>query len=335
MKNMTPHEALVDRWEQQGTGETVAKQLADLQRGSELMAINGMNHGDSGNTVRLIDRPDNANEKGEWKKFIDKQGKPYEVTRLRGKFFATTNSGEQVANAIHNPDQVFSIHEIHPDGDAYRHVSGANNPTSEMVSHLYGLDSTKGRIASAHGHLLPHNAFMAVPGMRPDFHDHIMATALESGAYIPGGIGVIEQVVPGNKDFAERIAAVTPPRDLGKAAIVAWWGHGIHAMGDSLEGAAARLLEVKQQFIVAKDLLLGPIGEIATVVPETYAGVLDQFNIPMPAELRAKILDICDQGRVRIEDLVPHMANRRDRKTFSTPSTPVASRKRHHPKVYG
>ena len=195
-----------------------------------------------GNLTYLMDqeevdacRPYFKDTPGEWVK-MDVQ-----ADNLKNAHFIATGSGKYFRNVILAPQDNICILEINDQGDSWRIVWGlekGGRPTSEFPSHFLNhsvrLKATDGKnrvIYHAHpGNLIAMTYIL--PLTNRAFTRALWQSATECPVVFPGGVGVVEWMVPGGKDIA-----LATSKLMAEFSAVVWAHHGLFVSGQDLDEA--------------------------------------------------------------------------------------------------
>ena len=158
---------------------------------------------------------------------------------LAGEYFLTTGSGKFFRNVILDPAHSIGIVEINDKGDSWRIVwglEGGARPTSEFPSHFMNHSV---RVAATDGacrviyHAHPANIIAmtyTLPLTAKAFSRALWQSATECPVVFPGGVGVVEWMVPGGADIALATSEVMKQFD---AAV--WAHHGLFCSGPDFD----------------------------------------------------------------------------------------------------
>ncbi len=160
---------------------------------------------------------------------------------LAGEYFITTGSGKYFRNVGLDIPANIGIVEINAAGDAWRIVWGLNNgakPTSEFPSHFMNHSIRKAAtnggnrvIYHAHTPALIALTFI-LPLTAKAFTKVLWQSATECPVVFPGGVGVVEWMVPGGPAIARATSELM--RDF---EAVIWAHHGLFCSGPDFDTA--------------------------------------------------------------------------------------------------
>ena len=158
---------------------------------------------------------------------------------LAGEYFIATGSGKYFRNVSLAPQDNICIVEINDKGDSWRIVWGlekGGKPTSEFPSHFMNhsvrVKATNGECRVIyHAHTTSLIALTYVlPLTSRDLTRALWQSATECPVVFPGGVGVVEWMVPGGSDIAMATSELMKSYD---AAI--WAHHGLFCSGPDFD----------------------------------------------------------------------------------------------------
>ncbi len=163
------------------------------------------------------------------------------VPELAGEFFAVTGTGKYFRNVPLAPDKNICIVEISADGGSYRLAKGLKEgvvPTSELPTHLICHAIRKKETSDRdrviyHAH--PTNIVAmtyVLPVTSRDITRALWQSETECAVVFPGGVGVVEWMVPGGDEIAVRTAEL-----MHEYSSVVWAQHGLFASGADFDMA--------------------------------------------------------------------------------------------------
>lgn len=217
---------------------------------------------------------------GEWKAIGT------EVPGLAGEFFLTTGSGKYFRNVILDPEDSLGIVEIDAAGENYRLCWGFVNggrPTSELPSHLMNHEVKKAVTGGAHRVIYHCHATNVIaltfvlPLTDEVFTRELWEMATECPVVFPGGVGVVEWMVPGGRDIAVATSKLMKDYD-----VAIWAHHGIFCSGEDfdLTFGLAHTVE-KSAEILVKMLSMSPT-KLQTITPDNFRHLAKDFNVTLP-----------------------------------------------------
>lgn len=217
---------------------------------------------------------------GEWKPIGT------EVPGLAGEFFLTTGSGKYFRNVILDPADSLGIVEIDAAGENYRLCWGFVNggrPTSELPSHLMNHEVKKAATDGAHRVIYHCHATNVIaltfvlPLTDEVFTRELWEMATECPVVFPGGVGVVEWMVPGGRDIAVATSKLMKDYD-----VAIWAHHGIFCSGEDfdLTFGLAHTVE-KSAEILVKMLSMSPT-KLQTITPDNFRHLANDFKVTLP-----------------------------------------------------
>lgn len=217
---------------------------------------------------------------GEWKAIGT------EVPGLAGEFFLTTGSGKYFRNVILDSEDSLGIVEIDEAGENYRLCWGFVNggrPTSELPSHLMNHEVKKAVTGGAHRVIYHCHATNVIaltfvlPLTDEVFTRELWEMATECPVVFPGGVGVVEWMVPGGRDIAVATSKLMKDYD-----VAIWAHHGIFCSGEDfdLTFGLAHTVE-KSAEILVKMLSMSPT-KLQTITPDHFRHLAKDFRVTLP-----------------------------------------------------
>lgn len=217
---------------------------------------------------------------GEWKPIGT------EIPGLAGEFFLTTGSGKYFRNVILDPEDSLGIVEIDEAGENYRLCWGFVNggrPTSELPSHLMNHEVKKAATGGAHRVIYHCHATNVIaltfvlPLTDEVFTRELWEMATECPVVFPGGVGVVEWMVPGGRDIAVATSKLMKDYD-----VAIWAHHGIFCSGEDfdLTFGLAHTVE-KSAEILVKMLSMSPT-KLQTITPDNFRHLAKDFKVVLP-----------------------------------------------------
>ena len=209
-----------------------------------------------------------------------------EVPGVAGEFFLTTGSGKYFRNVILDPEDSLGIVEIDESGENYRLCWGFVNggrPTSELPSHLMNHEVKKAATNGAHRVIYHCHATNVIaltfvlPLSDEVFTRELWEMATECPVVFPGGVGVVEWMVPGGRDIA-----VATSRLMKDYDVAIWAHHGIFCSGEDfdLTFGLAHTVE-KSAEILVKMLSMSPT-KLQTITPDNFRHLAKDFCVTLP-----------------------------------------------------
>ena len=210
------------------------------------------------------------------------------VKNLAGTYFLATGSGKFLRNIQLEPQNNIAITEISEDGAQYRIVWGleqGGRPTSEFPSHLMN-HSVKFDVTGGQHRVIYHAHTPAVIAMTNvlEIDDVKWTRALwsamtECPVVFPGGVGVVEWMVPGGADIAIATSKLMEEFD---AAV--WAHHGLFASGpdfDTTFGLMHTIEKAAEIYVLAHSMGM-PI--LQTISPDNLRDIAKEFGVTLREE---------------------------------------------------
>ena len=219
---------------------------------------------------------------GEWVK-MDVQ-----ADNLKNAYFLSTGSGKYFRNVILAPQDNICILEINDQGDSWRIVWGlekGGKPTSEFPSHFLNhsvrLKATDGKnrvIYHAHpGNLIAMTYIL--PLTNRAFTRALWQSATECPVVFPGGVGVVEWMVPGGAEIA--MATCEKMKEFDAAV---WAHHGLFVSGpdfDTTFGLMHTIEKSAQIWVLQKSTGL---PEAQTIPDDGLRAIAKEFGVALREE---------------------------------------------------
>jgi len=223
---------------------------------------------------------------GEWREIGT------EVPGLSGEYFLVTGSGKFFRNASLDPEDALTIVEIDETGTQYRIVWGLVNggrPTSELPTHLMNHEVKK---AASHGrhrviyHAHPANIIAmtyTLPLTAKAFSRALWQSATECPVVFPGGVGVVEWMVPGGADIALATSEVMKQFD---AAV--WAHHGLFCSGPDFDITFGLMHTIEKAAEIYNLVMSSSGGRVLqTISDANLLAIAEEFGV----ELNKDFLD--------------------------------------------
>ena len=207
---------------------------------------------------------------------------------LGGEYFLATGSGKFFRNVPLAPQDNICILEINEAGDSWRIVWGlekGGRPTSEFPSHFMNhavrCEATGGECRVIY-HAHPANIIaltFVLPLTARDFTRALWQSATECPVVVPGGVGVVEWMVPGGADIA--LATSKLMREFGAAV---WAHHGLFASGPDFDITFGLMHTIeKAAEIYVKALSCGQ-GIRQTISDDNLRAIAKDFGVTLREE---------------------------------------------------
>lgn len=208
---------------------------------------------------------------------------------LGGEYFITTGGGKFLRNVQGDPAHNIGIVEINGAGDRWRIVWGLEDgarPTSEFPSHFLNHSVRKAATGGAyrviyHAHT-PNLIAMTyiLPLTARDFTRALWQSATECPVVFPGGVGVVEWMVPGGADIAVATSELMKRYD---AAV--WAHHGLFVSGpdfDTAFGLMHTIEKAAQIYMLALSAGGGKIRQ--TITDDNLRAIAKEFGVTLNEE---------------------------------------------------
>lgn len=210
---------------------------------------------------------------------------------LIGAYFISTGSGKYFRNVPLDPEDSLCVVEIDETGSCYRIVWGLKNggrPTSEFPSHFMNHSV---RVAATNGvcrviyHAHPVNVIAMtyiLPLTDREFSRVLWKSATECPVVFPGGVGVVEWMVPGGAQIA--MATCEKMKEF-EAAV--WAHHGLFVSGpdfDTTFGLMHTIEKSAQIWMLQKS---AGMPELQTIEDDDLRAIARDFGV----KLREEFLD--------------------------------------------
>lgn len=210
---------------------------------------------------------------------------------LGGEYFIATGSGKYFRNVKDDPENNICIVEINSAGDSYRIVWGLKSggrPTSEFPSHFLNHSVKSAATDDAcrviyHAHTPSLIALTYVlPLNAKTFSRVLWESATECPVVFPGGVGVVEWMVPGGAEIA-----LATSKLMGEFDAVVWAHHGLFCSGEDFDltfGLMHTIEKAADIFVRAKSTGL---EMIQTITADSLKAIAKDFGV----NLRTEFLD--------------------------------------------
>lgn len=209
-----------------------------------------------------------------------------EVPGLAGEYFLVTGSGKYFRNVILDPEDCLGIVRVDEAGVNYQLCWGFVNggrPTSELPSHLMNHEVKKAATNGAHRVIYHCHATNVIaltfvlPLKDEVFTRELWEMATECPVVFPGGVGVVDWMVPGGRDIAVATSKLMKEYD-----VAVWAHHGIFCSGEDfdLTFGLAHTVE-KSAEILVKMLSMSPT-KLQTITPDDFRHLAKDFHVTLP-----------------------------------------------------
>lgn len=207
---------------------------------------------------------------------------------LAGEFFIATGSGKFFRNVILEPENNICIVEINDKGDSWRIVWGlekGGRPTSEFPSHFMNhsvrVKATDGEcrvIYHAHTPSLIALTYV-LPLTSRDLTRVLWQSATECPVVFPGGVGVVEWMVPGGADIAVKTSELMKQFD---AAI--WAHHGLFCSGPDFDITFGLMHTIEKAADIYVRAMSCGKGIMQTITDDNLRAIAKEFGVKINEE---------------------------------------------------
>ncbi len=213
-----------------------------------------------------------------------------ELKGLAGDYFLVTAAGQFFMNTYFATDEIVGIIRVLEDGKTYEILYGFENgsrPTSELPAHLMILERKKSqgednRVVH-HCHPTNVNALTFVyPYDSHAFSARIWKMATEAAVVIPNGVGLLEWMMPGSLEIAQKSAEL-----LDEFNAVVWVHHGMFTTADTLDNTFGMVHVIEKSSEVAWKLECMNREEINHIDKKHIVDLASTFGI----ELNPKVVE--------------------------------------------
>ncbi|MCE5343263.1 MAG: rhamnulose-1-phosphate aldolase, partial [Eubacteriales bacterium] len=205
-----------------------------------------------------------------------------------GEHFVATGSGKYMRNVILAPQNNLCILEINASGDARRIVWGLENggvPTSEFPSHFLNHSVRKTATQGAcrviyHAH--PANIIamtFLMPLTSRAFTRALWQSMTECPVVFPGGVGVVEWMVPGGAEIAHATSALMREYD---AAV--WAHHGLFVSGPDLDTAFGLMQTIEKAADIYMKVFSSGHPCLQTITDNDLRAIARDFHVTLREE---------------------------------------------------
>lgn len=203
------------------------------------------------------------------------------------EFFIVTGSGKFMRNVILEPQNNICIVEINEKGDMYRIVWGLENggkPTSELPTHIMNHNAKleAGQnvrvIYHAHPAALISLTFV-LPLEDKAFTKALWCSATECPVVFPGGVGVVEWMVPGGAEIA-----IATSKLMSRYDAVVWAHHGLFCAGEDLDITFGLMHTIEKAAEIYVKALSCGMGIKQTIPDEGIRAIAKDFGITLAEE---------------------------------------------------
>lgn len=205
---------------------------------------------------------------------------------LANEYFIATGSGKFFRNVPLAPQDNACIVEINEKGDSWRIVWGlekGGRPTSEFPSHFLN-HSVRTKATNGEYRVIYHAhtpALIALTYILPltakDFTRALWQSATECPVVFPGGVGVVQWMVPGGADIALATSKIMESFD---AAV--WAHHGLFCSGPDFDITFGLMHTIeKAADIYVRALSAGGGKILQTIEDHQLKAIADEFGVEL------------------------------------------------------
>ena len=212
-----------------------------------------------------------------------------QADNLAGEYFISTGSGKFFRNVILAPQDNICIVEINEKGDSWRIVWGlekGGRPTSEFPSHFMNHSVRKAATNGEyrviyHAHTPSLIALTYVlPLTAKDFTRALWQSATECPVVFPGGVGVVEWMVPGGSEIAMATSELMKKYD---AAV--WAHHGLFVSGPDFDITFGLMHTIEKAADIYVRALSAGQGKIRqTITDDNLRAIARDFGVTLNEE---------------------------------------------------
>ena len=207
---------------------------------------------------------------------------------LAGEYFLTTGSGKFFRNVILDPQHSIGIVQINDKGDSWRIVwglEGGAKPTSEFPSHFMNhsvrVKATDGACRVIY-HAHPANIIAMtyiLPLTARAFTCALWRSATECPVVFPGGVGVVEWMVPGGADIALATSKLMAEYD---AAV--WAHHGLFVSGPDFDTAFGLMHTIEKAAEIYMLVQAAGNPVLQTIYDDDLRAIAKEFGVTLREE---------------------------------------------------
>lgn len=212
-----------------------------------------------------------------------------EASNLGGEYFIATGSGKYFRNVAACPEENICIARLNPQGTAYQLLWGlcsGGKPTSEFPSHLMNHSVRKKATNGAnrviyHAHTPSLIALTYVlPLTDRDFTRVLWQSATECPVVFPGGVGVVQWMVPGGAGIA---LATSKLMEKYEAAV--WAHHGLFCSGPDFDLCFGLMDTIEKAADIYVRACSCGQGIRQTIKDEELLAIAQEFGVQLNKEL--------------------------------------------------
>ncbi len=208
-----------------------------------------------------------------------------EASNLAGEYFITTGSGKYFRNIALDIPSNIGIVEVNEQGNAWRIVWGLKNgakPTSEFPSHFMNHSIRKAATNGScrviyHAHT---PAVIALTFILPlnakDFTKVLWQSATECPVVFPGGVGVVEWMVPGGPAIAGATSEL-----MREFEAVIWAHHGLFCSGPDFDTAFGLMHTIEKSADIYLKVLSSGLEIKQTITNDGLRAIARDFGVQL------------------------------------------------------
>ena len=211
-----------------------------------------------------------------------------QADNLRGEYFISTGSGKYFRNVILAPQDNICVLEINDAGDSWRIVWGlekGGRPTSEFPSHFLNHSVRKAATDGANRviyHAHPANIIAMtyiLPLTDKAFSRALWQSATECPVVFPGGVGVVEWMVPGGAEIA-----LATSKLMAKYDAAVWAHHGLFVSGPDMDTAFGLMHTIEKAAEIF--MLVQNSGKpvLQTIFDDDLRAIAKEFGVTLREE---------------------------------------------------
>ena len=212
-----------------------------------------------------------------------------QADNLAGEYFISTGSGKFLRNVILAPQDNICIVEINEKGDSWRIVWGlekGGRPTSEFPSHFMNHSVRKAATNGEyrviyHAHTPSLIALTYVmPLTAKDFTRALWQSATECPVVFPGGVGVVQWMVPGGPEIAMATSELMKKYDA-----VVWAHHGLFVSGPDFDITFGLMHTIEKAADIYVRVLAAGQGKVRqTITDDNLRAIARDFGVTLNEE---------------------------------------------------
>ena len=212
-----------------------------------------------------------------------------QADNLAGEYFISTGSGKFLRNVILAPQDNICIVEINDKGDSWRIVWGlekGGRPTSEFPSHFMNHSVRKAATNGEyrviyHAHTpSPIALTYVMPLTAKDFTRALWQSATECPVVFPGGVGVVQWMVPGGPEIAMATSELMKKYDA-----VVWAHHGLFVSGPDFDITFGLMHTIEKAADIYVRVLAAGQGKVRqTITDDNLRAIARDFGVTLNEE---------------------------------------------------